>query len=111
MLSNFRPFQEQSYGHAQALGKNEANYYKTVTKRKEFYQNVTAESRLAHLRHGEAWDWAPIVIYISSTSYQENKTLKHSINNFICTKMCGRGLELEKYCQQYVLFELAVNTY
>lgn len=58
-------------------------------------------------RHGtEPQLWFTLVVLD-----QENKTLKHSINNFICTKMCGRGLELEKYCQQYVLFELAVNTY
>lgn len=48
--------QEQSYGHAAALGKNEANFIKTKTKRRPFYENVTVESRLAHLRVNEAWD-------------------------------------------------------
>lgn len=49
-------FQEQSFGHAQALGKNEANFIKTKTKSKPFFENVTIESRLAHLRVNEAWD-------------------------------------------------------
>ncbi|CAG9769942.1 unnamed protein product [Ceutorhynchus assimilis] len=47
---------EQSFGHAKALGKNEENYFKTMTKRKEYYENVSIESRLAHLRVKEGWD-------------------------------------------------------
>ncbi|XP_050499212.1 ribosomal protein 63, mitochondrial [Diabrotica virgifera virgifera] len=47
---------EQSSGHARALGKNEANYIKTKTKQKPFYEKVTIESRLAHLRVKEGWD-------------------------------------------------------
>lgn len=49
-------FQEQSFGHARALGKNQENYVKTMTKRKEYYENVSVESRLAHLRVKEAWE-------------------------------------------------------
>nr|CAI5868565.1 unnamed protein product [Callosobruchus analis] len=47
---------EQSYGHARALGKNEANLIKTLTKPKPYKEHVTVESRLAHLRVKEAWD-------------------------------------------------------
>ncbi|ENN80647.1 uncharacterized protein LOC109533418 [Dendroctonus ponderosae] len=47
---------EQSAGHARALGKNQMNYVKTMTKRKEYYENVSIESRLGHLRVNEGWD-------------------------------------------------------
>ncbi|CAH1118514.1 unnamed protein product [Phaedon cochleariae] len=47
---------EQSSGHGRALGKNEANFIKTKTKQKPFYDNVTIESRLAHLRVNEGWE-------------------------------------------------------
>ncbi|XP_066144608.1 large ribosomal subunit protein mL63 [Euwallacea fornicatus] len=47
---------EQSFGHGRALGKNEENYVKTITKRNPYYDNVSIKSRLAHLRHGEKWD-------------------------------------------------------
>ncbi|KAJ8913710.1 hypothetical protein NQ315_007427 [Exocentrus adspersus] len=47
---------EQSSGHAKALGKNEANYIKTKTKVKPFYDHVTIEGVLGHLRVREAWD-------------------------------------------------------
>ncbi|KAJ8934208.1 hypothetical protein NQ318_021633 [Aromia moschata] len=47
---------EQSQGHAKALGKREENFIKLITKPKPFYDNVTIESRLAHLRVKEAWD-------------------------------------------------------
>ncbi|XP_050312523.1 ribosomal protein 63, mitochondrial-like [Anthonomus grandis grandis] len=47
---------EQSFGHARALGKNQERYVATMTKRKEYYDNVTIESRLAHLRVNEPWD-------------------------------------------------------
>ncbi|XP_056636838.1 uncharacterized protein LOC130892951 [Diorhabda carinulata] len=47
---------EQSSGHARALGKNEENLIKTKTKQKPFYDKVTVESRLAHLRVNEGWD-------------------------------------------------------
>ncbi|CAH1101907.1 unnamed protein product [Psylliodes chrysocephalus] len=47
---------EQSRGHARALGKNEANFIKTKTKQRPFYDNVTIESRLSHLRVNEGWD-------------------------------------------------------
>ncbi|CAG9853722.1 unnamed protein product [Phyllotreta striolata] len=47
---------EQSYGHAKALGKNEENFIKTKTKAKPFYDKVTLESRLGHLRINESWD-------------------------------------------------------
>ncbi|KAJ3651187.1 hypothetical protein Zmor_017240 [Zophobas morio] len=48
---------EQSSGHGRALGKNEANYIKTiVAKKKDFKENITIEEVLGHLRHKEAWD-------------------------------------------------------
>ncbi|XP_019876776.1 uncharacterized protein LOC109604687 [Aethina tumida] len=47
---------EQSFGHAKALGKNEQNFINLITKNKEFKDNVTLESRLAHLRVREPWD-------------------------------------------------------
>lgn len=49
-------FQEQSFGHAKALGKHEAQKLKTVAGKKPFFDNVTVESRLAHLRVNETWD-------------------------------------------------------
>ncbi|KAG5886285.1 hypothetical protein JTB14_001504 [Gonioctena quinquepunctata] len=47
---------EQSAGHARALGKNEDNFIKTKTKQKPFFDHVSIESRLAHLRVNEGWD-------------------------------------------------------
>ncbi|VEN49553.1 unnamed protein product [Callosobruchus maculatus] len=47
---------EQSFGHARALGKNEANTIKTLTKVRPYKEHVTIESRLAHLRVKEAWE-------------------------------------------------------
>ncbi|XP_018564491.1 ribosomal protein 63, mitochondrial [Anoplophora glabripennis] len=47
---------EQSYGHAKALGKNEENFIKTKTKRRPFYDHITIEGTLAHLRVKEPWD-------------------------------------------------------
>ncbi|XP_044261518.1 uncharacterized protein LOC123009348 [Tribolium madens] len=47
---------EQSYGHAIALGKREANYIKLITSKKDYKDNITIESVLGHLRHKEAWD-------------------------------------------------------
>jgi len=47
---------EQSSGHGKALGKNDENYIKTMTKKKEYYENVSIESRLAHLRIKEGWE-------------------------------------------------------
>lgn len=51
-------FQEQSHGHAQALGRTkEVKFTENIIKRvKPFKDNVTIEGRLAHLRHGESWD-------------------------------------------------------
>ncbi|KAJ8926297.1 hypothetical protein NQ314_021356 [Rhamnusium bicolor] len=45
-----------SHGHAKALGKHEEGFIKVLTRPKPFYDNVTIESRLAHLRVTECWD-------------------------------------------------------
>ncbi|KAF2898465.1 hypothetical protein ILUMI_07712 [Ignelater luminosus] len=48
---------EQSHGHTKVLGRQEANYIKLLReKNKDYYDNVTVESRLGHLRYKEAWD-------------------------------------------------------
>lgn len=50
--------QEQSSGHAKALGRTkESNFIERVLREeKPFKKNVTIEGSLAHLRHGESWD-------------------------------------------------------
>ncbi|CAH0549202.1 unnamed protein product [Brassicogethes aeneus] len=47
---------EQSFGHAAALGKHENRMKELIMKKKDFKDNVTVESRLAHLRVKECWD-------------------------------------------------------
>ncbi|XP_018334369.1 ribosomal protein 63, mitochondrial-like [Agrilus planipennis] len=47
---------EQSAGHTKALGRREEFLAKMRNRKRDFYDNVTIESRLGHLRHSEAWD-------------------------------------------------------
>ncbi|KAF5281866.1 hypothetical protein FQR65_LT14510 [Abscondita terminalis] len=47
---------EQSHGHAKALNLPQERLMKLVKRKRNFYDDVTLESRLGHLRYQEHWD-------------------------------------------------------
>lgn len=53
----FYCLQEESHGHAKALGKKEMLTAQLIDKRRKiFKQDVTLFERLGHLRINEGWD-------------------------------------------------------
>ncbi|KAF5286587.1 hypothetical protein FQA39_LY16270 [Lamprigera yunnana] len=47
---------EQSHGHSKALNIPQQRYLDVLNRKRDFYENVTLESRLGHLRYKESWD-------------------------------------------------------
>ncbi|KAK4878159.1 hypothetical protein RN001_010665 [Aquatica leii] len=55
-LRNSYLTKEQSHGHSKALNIPQDRLMSLIKRKRKFYDDVTLESRLGHLRYSEAWE-------------------------------------------------------